>query len=202
MKTRYITIEREFGSGGTQIAHMTADICKIPCYGIEILEHISKAYKIPIEKIEQYEENVTNSFLYSVFMLGKIQRGESEVVAGEGQIYLAEQAIIRQFAAKGPAVFLGHCASEALKDRPGVVKVFVRSDPVSKCRRILEEYQIPKERLEETIRRQDKRRSNYYHANTNRRWDDPKNYDIVLDSGSLGIKDCARLLAGLMTELS
>ena len=42
MKFRYITIEREYGSGGTKIARKLSEVCGIPCYGREILEAVAK----------------------------------------------------------------------------------------------------------------------------------------------------------------
>jgi len=38
----------------------------------------------------------------------------------------------------------------------------------------------------------------YYHTNTGRRWDDLTKYDIVLDSGVLGIDGCVAALKGLL----
>ena len=63
MKYQYITIEREFGSGGTRIGELLAKECKMPCYSREILERVARKYDISVEQIEQYEEGVTNSFL-------------------------------------------------------------------------------------------------------------------------------------------
>ena len=44
MKYQYITIEREFGSGGTRIGELLAKECKMPCYGREILECVARKY--------------------------------------------------------------------------------------------------------------------------------------------------------------
>ena len=126
MKYQYITIEREFGSGGTRIGELLAKECKMPCYGREILECVARKYDISVEQIEQYEEGVTNSFLYTVFVMSKAQSGDMNMLSDEGKVYLAEQAAIQSLAHNGSAVFMGHCASEALKDRKGVVKVFIR----------------------------------------------------------------------------
>ena len=41
-KCKYITIEREYGSGGTEIARLLAGQIGIPCYGQEILEEVSR----------------------------------------------------------------------------------------------------------------------------------------------------------------
>ena len=63
MTTRYVTIEREYGSGGTEIARRLSEKTGVPCYGKEILEAVSKVRNISAEEIEKYEENVSNSFL-------------------------------------------------------------------------------------------------------------------------------------------
>ena len=43
----------------------------------------------------------------------------------EGHVFVAEQAVIQRFAEEGRAIFLGHCASEALKEKNGTVRVFI-----------------------------------------------------------------------------
>ena len=66
MKCKYITIEREYGSGGTEIARKLSGQTGVPCFGQEILQQVAKENNTTIEKIEKYEENVSNSFLYSI----------------------------------------------------------------------------------------------------------------------------------------
>jgi hypothetical protein len=135
---RIVTISREYGSGGTFVARKLAEECGIACYGREILEEVSKEYNISPESIEQYEETVTNSFLYSILIISRAQAGDPDMLANEGHIYVAEQLMIKKMASRGRAVFLGHCASEALKDKKGVLKVFIRSTKDDKAKRIME----------------------------------------------------------------
>ncbi|MDE7326315.1 MAG: cytidylate kinase-like family protein [Lachnospiraceae bacterium] len=199
MKCRYIAIEREYGSGGTGIARALAVRMGIPCYGREILEEVSRGQNISVEQIERYEETVTNSFLYSVYMLAQTAAGKGDMLTADGHIYVKEQAVIRQLAANGSAIFLGHCAAEALKDHKGVVRVFIRCcDEEERRRRIVEEYGIPEGKAEAVRRKFDKKRANYYYANTVKKWDDMKNYDLVLDSGKLGEDICVKILCTLL----
>ncbi len=197
MNTKYITIEREYDSGGTEIARELSKQCRVPCYGYEILENVSKRLDIPVSNLERYEETVSSSFLYSLYMLSQVQEGKTDMVTKEGHIYIAEQEEIRKLAASGPAIFLGHCAQEALKGRKGVVKVYIRSNPEDKKKRIMEKYKINESGVAEAMKRFDKKRANYYYANTGIRWDDLKYYDIVLDSGVLGTEGCVNVLKGL-----
>ena len=54
---KYITIEREYGSGGTLIGKNLAEKCQIPCYGQEILERASERLQISVDEIRKYEGN-------------------------------------------------------------------------------------------------------------------------------------------------
>lgn len=199
MKTRYITIEREYGSGGTQIARQLAQATGIPYYGQEILENVSKKIHMTIDEIRKYEEGVTNSLLYTFYMMAQAHSGSSDMLAKEGHVFVAEQSEIQKLAKQGKAIFVGRCASEALKDQKGVVKVFIRcSNDHEKEQRIIEEYGIDKSEVERTKKRIDKRRADYYYANTARRWNDYNNYDIMLDSASLGIDGCVEVLKSVL----
>lgn len=201
MEIKYITIEREYGSGGTKVARKLAEETGISCYGKEILEAVSKEKNVPVKDIEKYEESVTSSFLYTIYVLGQSNRGNSDMLGIDGHIFVAEQAEIKKMAQSGKAVFLGHCASEALKDKKGVVKVYIRcSDDQEKKKRIIEDYGIPERDVEKNKRYFDRKRANYYYANTAKRWDDMKNYDVILDSATLGVDGCVNILKSLISE--
>lgn len=203
MKINYITIEREYGSGGTEFARRVAEEIGIPCYGREILDEVAEKNDISVSEIERYEETVTNSFLYSVYVMAKAASGNTDMLSTEGHLFLAEQAAIKEFAAKGSCIFLGHCASEALKDKKDAVHVFIRSSNENeKKKRIISDYGISESDADRIRKKYDKKRSNYYYANTMHKWDDFKNYDIVPDSAVLGTDGCVAVLKSLMSQVS
>ena len=198
MKFRYITIEREYGSGGTKIARRLAEVTGKPCYGEEIMEAVAKKKGIPADRVDQYEEKATGSLLYTMFVMSRVQAGEPEMLTEEGKIFLDQQLEIRRLATEGPAIFLGHCASEALSEQKGVIKVFIRSSSEDEIKkRIKEDYGIAEENIDSTRRYYNKKRGSYYRANTGKEWKDLKNYDLVLDSARLGIDGCVNVLKGL-----
>ena len=198
MRKVTITIGREYGSGGTKIGRELSKVSGVPCYGREILEAVAKKRGITEDQINRYEESVTGSLLYTIFVMGRMQSGNQDMLTEEGKIFLDEQLEIRRLAMDGPAIFLGHCASEALRDQKGVIKVFIRSsDDQEVKKRIEEDYQITKDKVESTRRYYNKKRAGYYRANTGNDWKDLKNYDVVLDSSKLGIEGCVNVLKGL-----
>ena len=197
MNIRYITIEREYGSGGTRIANLVAQRLGIGCYGREIMEKVAQRENTSLSQLEQYEENVSGSLLYSMFVMTQSQTGDPDLLSPESKLYVAEGRIIRELAKSGPAVFVGHCASQALEQETGVLRVFIHGSDRDKHRRIVEDYGIAPRDVAATCRSFNRRRANYYHFCTQKRWDDLRNYDVVLDSSTLGLTGCADALCGL-----
>ena len=175
-------------------------LSQIPCYGFEILEQVSVNLHIEIDQIEQYEEKATNSFLYSLYLMSKMNENSEGQISREGQIYLEEQRVIQEFASQGPAIFIGRCAANALADKNDVLRVFIRADKELRKKRAIESYRIHPNDAEAVIRRFDRKRSNFYATNTGNNWNDISNYHLVLDSGKLGIDRCARIILEAMKE--
>jgi hypothetical protein len=59
---------------------------------------------------------------------------------------------------------------------------------------VVEEYGEPRQGVEQTLQRADKKRASYYDFYTGRRWGDATNYHLCVDSGILGIDNTVNLL--------
>lgn len=197
MNVRYITIEREFGSGGSLIAARLSQLCGLPHYGREIMETVSTEQNVPVKALEEYEESVSGSFLYSMFVMSQSQTGDPDLLSPEAKLYVAETRVIKNLAKQGPCIFVGHCASEGLKNIDGVLRVFIRASEADKQRRAVAEYGISPADASAVCRKNDRRRGNFYSFCTRKKWNDFRNYDIVLDSSRLGIEGCADALGAL-----
>jgi hypothetical protein len=199
MKTRYVVLEREYGSGATRLARQAAMQAGVPCFGTEILEAAGKETGVSTDNIETYEEKATNSFLYSLYVFAN-QGGD--MLTQEGKVFVAEQKAIRHMADQNRrALFIGHCAVEALKDREGVCRVFVSCrNNVKKRGIIAKEYGIAQDEIERTRQHFDRKRARYYEANTGKKWNDPANYDLMLDTGNLDDRVCVSILRSLFEK--
>ena len=58
----------------------------------------------------------------------------------------------------------------------------------------MKEYGIPENMANGTMAKYDKKRRNYYYTNTGKKWNDWSNYDIILDSGKLGLDACVQII--------
>lgn len=188
MKYNYITIEREYASGGSQIGEMLAKELGIACYGKEILEEVARENGTTPEQIQDLEESANGSLLYSIAMAAKTMTGESSGISQENALYLAEARTIRRLSQQGGCIFIGRCARWVLRDRPDVLNVYIHANLEFRKKRAVEYYGQRPEKIESLLKRYDKRRSNYYNANTGRKWDDRREYHLILDSSKLGIE--------------
>ena len=192
-----ITISREFGSGGREIGKKLADRFGVPFYDKELLEIASKESGIARELFVKNDESYTNSFLYSLVMgnypVSPDGRLNPELPLNH-KIFLAQFETIKKLAEKGPCVIVGRCADYVLKDEPNVVNFFVSGNMFEKKRRILERYDIEKNKVEDFIKKTDKRRASYYNYYTDMKWGEARHFDLCVNSSRSGIEGAVDLM--------
>ena len=185
-----VTISREFGSGGREIGKRLADKLNVPFYDKELLEMASKESGIARELFVKNDESYTNSFLYSLVMgtypVSPDGRLNPELPLNH-KIFLAQFETIKKLAEKGPCVIVGRCADYVLKEEPNVIDFFISGNMYDKKKRILERYDIEKPKVEEFIRKTDKRRASYYNYYTDMKWGDARNFDLCINTSRTGI---------------
>jgi hypothetical protein len=194
MKYDIITIERQYASGGFEIGQMVADKLEIPLYGREIMEMAAAQEALTMEDIEHMEETATNSLLYSIAMKAKMASVDKLGIGGNKQAYLAEATVVNGLADKGSSVFIGHCAGCILRERDDVLRVFIHADENKRRYRAITDYGIEPNMVDRVMNQYDKRRANYYRANSDRRWDDYSAYHLVLNSGEFSLEECADII--------
>lgn len=105
--------------------------------------------------------------------------------------------IITELAQKGPCVIIGRCADYILRDKADLLRVFVHADMKFRAERIVKEYGEREASPQQRLRDKDKRRAAYHRFYTDMKWGRAQNYDITLNSGTLGIDKCVEILKDL-----
>lgn len=186
MDNIYITIGREFGSGGREIGKKVAQALNIPYYDKELMAVAAQESGLSPEFLQSYDEKPTNSFLYSLVM------GQQTVLAGgnntvEQMAAKAQRDAVLAVAAKGSCVIVGRCADYILRDRPGLVRIFITADHDARIARITQRDGVSEKEAEEKIRRMDKTRASYYSFHTDRKWGAAETYDLCVSSSLRGV---------------
>lgn len=191
---RVITIERQYASGGSEIGKLIGQKLNIPCHDHDILEKAARACDVSSEHIAYAEETTTNSLLFGLSML---TNGGTALPLSE-RIFAEETKIIRETAQREKCVIVGRCANYILKNTVKALNVYIYADYEMRVDRARNVYEIPIEEVEKTIRRFDKKRAGFYHANCKTNWNDKNLYHICLDSSKLGIEQCADIIAQIV----
>ena len=194
MENIYITIGREFGSGGREIGKKVAQALGIPYYDKELLAVAAKESGLSREFLQSYDENPTNSFLYSLVMgqqnlLTGVQGTTVEQLAAK-----AQRDAVLSVAEQGSCVIVGRCADYILRDKPGLVRVFVCADWDKRLERVCERDGVSRKEAEEKLRRVDKARASYYSFHTDRKWGEAESYDLCVRSSLRGTQAAADLI--------
>ena len=194
-----ITIGRELGSGGRTIGKKVAELLGYDYYDRELIDEAAKESGLSSEFIEKTEQSLTGSFLYNLAMgnsysYGMLSPSGSNVLPLTMQVFLAQQQAILKFAEK-PCVIVGRCADYVLRDRDDVLKVFVYSTEEKRIERAVNEYGLDPKEARSQIIRSDKSRARHYATFTDWDWAYKSHYDLMINSGVMGIDMAADLIA-------
>lgn len=203
MTKRIITISREFGSGGKQIGQQIAKRLGISFYDKERIETMVKEDGYAAKVILDRQQRLTDSLLYNLAM-GKLQglsssyEPQAKELSLSEKVFLAQRKAIEDIAKKESCVLVGRCGDYILKSRPDVLRIFIYADRDIRKRKVVGEYGELKEHIEEILHEHDRDRRIHYETHTNQRWGDRENFDLLLNSGSLGIGTCVELVCRML----
>ena len=95
-------------------------------------------------------------------------------------------------------MIIGRCYDVIVED---AFRIFICSSFKNRVERIqgLEKEPEDLKKLESRIRAVDAKRRDYYQYYSGNEWGKPKNYDLCLNSGTLGIERCVEIIANSVT---
>ena len=106
----------------------------------------------------------------------------------------AQREAVLAVAEKGSCVIVGRCADYILRDRPGLVRIFITADLDARIARVSKRDGLDPKAAEEKIRRMDKTRASYYSFHTDRKWGAAESYDLCVNSSLRGTQAAADLI--------
>lgn len=193
MSYKIITISREFGSGGRFIGEETAKKLGIAFYDREIIAKVADDLGLSEKYVADRGEYAPSKNIFSYAFIGRDINGNSIA----DQIYSHQQKIIKELAAKEPCVIVGRSADYILSGRDDVLNVFIQGNKADKIVRIKEIYSKSDDEAAKMIKDTDKKRSVNYRYCTDQEWGSRNNYDIVLNSSTLGYDNCIDVISRL-----
>lgn len=202
MGKKIITIARQSGSGGHQIGELLAQKLNIPLHDRNLVEKAVEELKLDKEDGDSVNEKVLSDYISNFFMgyQGMFGMDRPYYMAEYGgtvseQMYKSQSRIVKELAERGPCVIVGRCADYVLRKRDDVLKVFICADEEYRIERMMRVREMNRERATHIVRTTNKSRNTYYKVYTGKEWEDPQNYDMVLNVSRLGIDTVVDILA-------
>lgn len=189
-----ITIERRYASGGNEIGKRLAEALGYKLYDRNILLEAAQKLDIPFFKIEALEESSSGNILMNLSKTPLGGLGSNKDLPLADKLFLEEKRIIEKAAEEGNCVIVGRASGYILREHENSLQVFIYADHEKRLQRAIDREGIEKSEAENALKKNDKRRRNFYNSVTNQEWDDPRHYEMYLNAGKLGIDMCIRLL--------
>jgi cytidylate kinase len=192
-----ITVGRQYGSGGRQISRKLAECLGVAYYDKELITQAARDSGMSEKLLDELDERATNSLHYSLVMGTYTIPNSLANIADlslNDKLYQFQNKIIHDAAQRGSCVIVGRCADYVLREHPRLRSIFIHADLEIRKKRVVEEYGEPRQGVEQTLQRADKKRASYYDFYTGRRWGDATNYHLCVDSGILGVDNAVTLL--------
>ena len=191
MEKTLITIGRQHGRGGTEVAEILAEKLNVWYYNREIL--YMAADKIGFDSFDEESMKELNYRKSSKYMEGlSVMMGTPGHIPVYNKMYKEQGKIIQKLAGYGSGVFLGRCADYILKDFENVYSVFLYADDEYRLKRLAKAE--GREVTLEEMRKEDKTRESYYNYYTGQEWGDVRNYDLALNMGKTTAEDAADMI--------
>ncbi len=192
-KNVIITIAREYGSGGRYIGKLVAQKLGIKLYDKNFIEEMADSTGFSAEYIKENEQKRT--------VLDNFNNGYYAGLNNADELFIKESELIKELANKESCVIVGRCADFILKDNQNVLKIFIDNSLENKIKRATTFYRMDKEKAKKEITRINKLRANHYKYYTENNWKEPSNYDICINSDTIGIDYAVELICNMVKDV-
>jgi cytidylate kinase len=182
-----ITISRQWGSGGTNIASLVAQALGFELYDKELLNEVAERLGANPRQIEHHDERGPELVGSMVLQLLEGNRPTETT-------YLRTLAkVMRQIAKQGQAVIVGRGGSYILPDS---FRVRIMAPEPVRIARIAELHEFDEKTARRKVLEMDRQRTNFVRAHFGCDINNPLGYDLVINTQHCSIEHASHLVVG------
>jgi cytidylate kinase len=201
---KIITIEREYGSGGGEIAKLVAEQLGWKLWDQLLTEEIARLAECPRALVEGREER-TDPLYYRLFKSflrgsyeGSINAHKLKMVDSETILKITER-VVQQAAKTGNSVIVGRGSQHFLKNRQDTLRVFLYAPREDKVRRLIARGKTEKE-AEERVDLVDQERHDFIEKYFHMEWPDRLTYHTMINT-AIGDEAVVHMILDLVGTL-
>jgi len=175
-----ITISREMGSGGIPIVHSAAEELGYTLVDGDTIASVATEYGLTLESLEAVDEKP----------LAFIDKADENLEVAQRQVEL----IILEYALKGNVIVYGRGGQDLLKGIDNVLRVRITAPFEERVERWAEREWLDPELARILVRRSDQQRAGFIKYYFDRDWNDPIEYDIIINTSRLSEETAVKLI--------
>ena len=181
-----ITIGRQYGAGGREIAEKLAKKLQIPLYDRKLVAFISAHLEkgISLDKLDLTYDNLYGDMSPYETMFSNLN------VKDDNYLFTPQSKAIKALANKEPGIFIGRCTNFILKDLKNAYHFYITADDKFRKDRGTTVYH---KTLDE-LKKEDEKRASYYNYYTGAKWGNSVGYDITINTGRTGIDKAVEII--------
>jgi cytidylate kinase len=201
---KIVTIEREYGCGGSEIAALLAGRLGWKLWDQLLTEEIARLAHCSKAVVEQREER-TDPLYYRLFKSflrgsyeGSLNAPNLNMVDSEKIVSLSKR-VVEHAAEKGDCIIVGRGSQLFLSSRPDALRVFLYAPRENKVRRLRARGKSEKE-AEELVDTVDRERANFIEKYFRITWPDRAIYHVMINT-AVGDEMVVQTIASFMKSL-
>ena len=198
---KIVTIEREYGSGGGEIAQLLANKLGWKLWDQLLTEEIAKLAECPKNVVEGREER-TDPLYYRLFKSflrgsyeGSLNAHKLKLVDSESIMKMTER-VVQNVAKTGNSIIVGRGSQHFLRNRPDTLRVFLYAPREAKVRRVIARGKSENE-AQELVDSVDRERSDFIQKYFRVEWPDRAIYHTMLNT-AIGDEVVVRMILDFM----
>lgn len=199
-----ITISREFGAGGSDLARLLGAKLQWPVLDRELVQAVATRLRLDPRHVEPLDERTSNwlaRLVASALLMTPPEQHvdvDNNTVVHPDAVAEAARAAILAAAQTPPLIVVGHGAQCLFQHRPGTLHVRLVSSMDQRVDRICRRETCDRVAAAQVARRMDEVRRAYVRRHYRVDVRDPLLYDLQLNTSTIPIDVCVEMIAGVV----
>ncbi len=207
MNTRVVTIARQVGVAGEEVAQAVATRLGFRVVDYQVIQQAAQDAGVSAETVSEAEHSPS----LMTRILEALARNPSMPVAAwadpvpiatnplftSGDYRRFIDNVIRDLASKGECVIVGHAGQVILRERFDTVRVLITGSAAHRVRRICAGMSVDEKEALKITERTDNERLDYFRRFYDTGWLTPSTYDLSVSTDHLNPQQAAEIIANL-----
>src|SRR5690606_4725077 len=195
-----ITISRQYGAGGSEVARRVAEALGWQVVDNELVEQVAVRAGVSPEEVAEREERAPSFIERLTRTLASANPelfpppGGTVADMEEASLVQITESVVSELARRGRVVMVGRAAPAVIGQQENALHVKLVAPRTFRTHAVSERFGVEPEAAARQLDEMDGKRSRYHREYYQRDWADPVNYHMTLNTGLLGLNGVAEII--------